>query len=472
MKQTNKLFVRVSQVGKPRKLSSKAMAARRKIRTRRPLHKHVALHPITVFALLCVGVLLATYTLNAVADSYTVNAVVPADALTVPAVITSPTDGTQTSIEALTVSGTCPDNSYVDLTDNGSFAGTYDCAGNTFQIGLDLSSGDNQLQAQDYNNTNTAGPASVPITVTYTPPPAPPVSQTSQMSSVPQSSISNTTIATPEQLVVTQVDLSVPYVQSITPIISYQPTIAGIAPPYSHIVIVFHTNPYTCVTNADAQGYWSCTLPATLPATTHTVDVTATTPQGQVLVNPPFKVKVVASGPSNVPTPSPFHITSSYTYTMHNIGQVASYAIHIIGGNAPYAFTVLWGDGSSATIIRQTGDDFTISHAYKGRFSGAIESKIIKVQAVDPSGQSSTLQLSALIRNPAYHGLIAGTAKPTSPWSWFINTIRPWLWILWPGYIIILLLVFSFWLGERQEFAVLMDQQRIAAGRRHTHAHR
>jgi hypothetical protein len=58
-----------------------------------PWHVHIALHPMSVLALLCVGVLLVSFTLNALADSYQVTAVVPAPPLTEPAIITSPVDG-------------------------------------------------------------------------------------------------------------------------------------------------------------------------------------------------------------------------------------------------------------------------------------------------------------------------------------------------------------------------------------------
>src|SRR5581483_6172974 len=92
------------------KARSKAAGAKRKatkraIRHAQPLHKRFALHPINILALLCVGVLLATFTLNALADSYTVSATLPAPPLVDPAVITDPPDGAQFSTQSITVSG-------------------------------------------------------------------------------------------------------------------------------------------------------------------------------------------------------------------------------------------------------------------------------------------------------------------------------------------------------------------------------
>jgi hypothetical protein len=246
--------------------------------------------------------------------------------------------------------------------------------------------------------------------------------------------------------------------------------LTGIAPPYSYIVIVIHSDFYTCTTYADAQGYWSCTMPSNLPSTTHTVNVTAKTPQGDTLTYPSFTIKVIPAAPAKLPAPAPFHITSAYTYNVHNVGELVSYTVHMTGGQAPYAYTVNWGDGKTATIIRQTADDFTISHQY-GWVNANLASKIIKVQSIDAAGQSSTLQLNAMVRNPAYHSIVANVTKASGLWGLFTNA-RPWLWILWPGYVIVILLVFSFWLGEREELAVLMGKHRAAASKRHHMQHR
>jgi hypothetical protein len=410
--------------------------------------------------------MLATFTLNAMADSFIVTATVEAPNLTQPAVITDPQDGDQVTAEALTVSGTCPAGSYVNLTDNSVFAGTDTCTANAFQISLDLSSGTNQLQAQDYNVTNVPGPSSSAITVTYTPPSPPPSG--GGTSSTPPSTIPTTPItapavtspvATPATLQVTQVDLSIPYIsQSLTPVVSYQPTFTGIAPPYSYVVIVVHSDFYTCTTYADAQGYWTCTMPSNLPSTIHTVQVTAKTPAGSSLTFPQFTIKVITAGPAALPPPAPFHITSSYTYNVHSVGQAVTYNIGVSGGRAPYAYTVVWGDGKTSTIIRQTGDSFAITHTY-GWVDASLASKIIKIQAIDAAGQSSTLQLVALVRNPAFHSVVANVTKSSGLWGLF-TTARPWLWLLWPGYVIIILLVFSFWLGEREELSVLLGKRR------------
>jgi hypothetical protein len=484
MKKQPRSVLPIGRSIRKKKPSAKVIAAKKAIRQKQPLHRRFALQPVTIMMLMCVGVLLCTFTLNALADSITVTATVPAPALSDPAVITNLTDGYQTSTQDISVQGTCPDNSYVNLSDNGYVVGSYNCTDNAFQIGMDLTLGSNQLQAQDYNITNSAGPTSPSITVTYTPAPSVPAEDTSGGTTsatppataltapAPSAPVTNptaiTTIATPVQLVVTQVDVSIPYIsQSLTPVVSYEPTLSGIAPPYSYVVIVIHSDFYTCTTYANAQGYWSCAVPSNLPSQIHTVNVSAKTPQGADLTYPSFTIKVISASPAKASTPAPFHIGSNFSYNVASVGQTVSYTMHMTGGEAPYAYTIDWGDGSNTTVVRQSSDDFTISHKY-GWINASIAQKIVKVQAIDASGQSSTLQLASIIRNPAYHSVVANVTKSGGLWGLF-SRARPWLWLLWPGYVIVILLVFSFWLGEREELAELLGKRHTTLKIRHPH---
>lgn len=422
---------------------------------KRPLHRHIALHPINVLVLVCVGVLLVTFTLNAVADSYRVTAVVPAPPLTDPAVITSPADGAQFTAQALTVSGTCPDDSYVNLLDNGNFVGTDTCSGSLFQISLDLTAGANQLQAQDYNITNAPGPASGAVTVTYTPL----VSQSGGSGS-PASGI-----ATPLRLIVTQVDTGVPYIADKISAVSLRPTLAGVAPPGSHVTVMVYPTLSTCDASASLQGYWSCRFAADLPLGAHTVHVAAMNPGGDHLAFPSFTFDVTNASPLSPGVLTPLSLTAVYTYGVHNIDQSVPYDLQITGGRVPYAFTVLWGDGQSSAFVRSTPGMFTTSHIYNW-INTSIASERIEIQAIDAAGQSATLQLSAVLRNPVYHSAIAGVTRAGGLWGLF-GKLRPWLWLLWPGYGVVVLSVFSFWLGEQQELAVLKASELArSAGKR------
>jgi hypothetical protein len=151
---------------------AKASKHKSKIRNKRPAHKKVLLNPATVFVLLCVGVLLIMWTWKTQADSYSVQAVVPAVLLTEPAVITSPSDGTKFTKKPITVNGSCPDNSYVKLYRNNVFSGVAFCSSKKFSIQTDLSVGSNKLLARVFNTTDKEGPTGNAVTVFYNPPAA------------------------------------------------------------------------------------------------------------------------------------------------------------------------------------------------------------------------------------------------------------------------------------------------------------
>lgn len=142
----------------------------------RPLHKRIALHPASIVAILAIGVCLAVTTLRSQALTLDVSAKVSAPPLTAPAIITSPHDQDRFQIGQIVVSGTCPDNSYVKIYDNGNFSGVSLCTNNAFSVVVTLTQGANILQAKDYNITDDEGPESPPITVYYDVPvpPAPP----------------------------------------------------------------------------------------------------------------------------------------------------------------------------------------------------------------------------------------------------------------------------------------------------------
>ncbi len=170
----NGIFRAVTRHSGPRKNPTRRRAIKSKIRRSQPIHKRFLLHPATIMVLLVAGVFIAGWTYHAVAASYSVTAKIPAPPLTEGAVITTPADGYVATSSPITVSGTCPDNSYVTLIRNGSPSGTAWCTGNTFSIDTSLSVGSNILQAQDYNITDDPGPATPSITITYQPPIAPP----------------------------------------------------------------------------------------------------------------------------------------------------------------------------------------------------------------------------------------------------------------------------------------------------------
>jgi DNA-binding beta-propeller fold protein YncE len=76
------------------------------------------------------------------------------------------------------------------------------------------------------------------------------------------------------------------------PTIPSRPTFSGTAPAGSVVTVTVHSDPVTCTATADSSGKWSCTLASALPPGSHTVTVSAVTPQGQALGLASFPVTV------------------------------------------------------------------------------------------------------------------------------------------------------------------------------------
>ncbi len=164
----------------------------RRHHSERPLHKRVALHPLSIFLVLCAGVLIVASTWRAGADTLEVTAKVPAPLPAGPAIITSPHDQDHLTETPITVAGTCPDNTYVKLYRDDVFSGVSQCVGGHFSISTSLADGANKLQAKVYNITDDEGPASAPIIVYYdrpvTPTPSAPTGQAPPVTSTPSGS--------------------------------------------------------------------------------------------------------------------------------------------------------------------------------------------------------------------------------------------------------------------------------------------
>jgi hypothetical protein len=153
--------------------------------------------PVILFILLSIGVLLIGWTFQTEADDVHVTAKVSAPLPTGPAVITSPGDGSRFTNVPITVSGTCPTDTYVKLYRNDFFSGTAICTtdGN-FTLDTDLFPGANKLEAKIFNLTDDEGPAPTPITVFYDVPQQPTASSDNTQSQ-PSTGSSTPTSQTP-----------------------------------------------------------------------------------------------------------------------------------------------------------------------------------------------------------------------------------------------------------------------------------
>jgi hypothetical protein len=173
-------------------VNTKHRAAKRRIKAKRGLHQRFVLHPLTVFALLLIGVYITGLTYRVLAS----NNQITAEPLLEGALITSPADGTSFTAKPVDISGTCPSDSYISLYDNSVFAGSAWCTNNVFNIQADLVSGAHTLVAQDFNVADNPGPSVAAVNVTYAPPaPTAPPSQ----SGAPVSKLASPSSTTSDQ---------------------------------------------------------------------------------------------------------------------------------------------------------------------------------------------------------------------------------------------------------------------------------
>jgi hypothetical protein len=143
-------------------------------------HEHTSYLPLALLVLL-VGGILAGFSVSVVSagspppesGSVGLNGTVPETPPKTAATITTPKAGQHFTTSPVTISGTCPTGTLVEIYKNNIFAGSTPCdnSGN-YSVQVDLLYGENSLTAQVYDILNQAGPMSGPITVFYdaTPP--------------------------------------------------------------------------------------------------------------------------------------------------------------------------------------------------------------------------------------------------------------------------------------------------------------
>lgn len=416
-----------------------AIRHRAAIHRSRPLHKKILLHPFSVMVLLCVGVLIIGLAIKSWAATYDVKATVPAAAVTSPATITSPTDQLHVSTVPIKVTGTCPADSYVSLMRNNSFSGVSACNNGTFQIQTDLTGGANTLKARVFNLTDQEGPASPAITVFYdettiipAPPPANNPPMTLRVEDIDDNSYRSGTLSQTSVL----------------------PTVTGTAPPFSDVVLTFHSDPKICKTKADGLGWWACTLNTALPAGVHRVDIVALAPDGQRFVFPSFRINARLDLSDLTNFSKPLLINTDYRYQAHRTKQNFSFNLAIGGGVAPYQVRVEWGDGKTTDLVRTDQTNFVITHAYdaQGEYT-------VMVEITDALGITANLQLLAVTNIPS-------TAAAATTEGNFLSSLfsgaKSWIWWVGPVYIVVILMVISYWIGEQQVY------WRLMAGRRGT----
>lgn len=135
-------------------------------------HEHTSYIPLGIL-LLVVGLALSAYTTYAAspdpqAGSVGLTGTVPSKPPTIAATIDSPTDQKHFSTSPVSIGGTCPADTLVEIFKNDIFAGSTPCKANgTYSLDIDLLIGQNILIARVYDTLNQPGPDSNKVIVFY-----------------------------------------------------------------------------------------------------------------------------------------------------------------------------------------------------------------------------------------------------------------------------------------------------------------
>jgi hypothetical protein len=174
------------------------------------------------------------------------------------------------------------------------------------------------------------------------------------------------------------------------------------------------------------------------------------------------------ASPQNPVTPAtttsapvtPLTIKSDYTYRGYKVGQTIEWSFDISGGVPPYAVNIDWGDGTNSLLSQKEPGRATVSHRYKQVGNGKNGSFKVKTTVSDSEGRKTFMQLFLIIVPSGVPGFVSNTL-PSGP---HINA--SWLKLIWPAYLVVLLMALSFWLGEREELSELKNNRPLR--RRHT----
>jgi len=137
-------------------------------------HEHTSYFPLFIM-LLITGSVLAFSSLSIQAsspppqsESVSLSGAMPEPPPETAAVITSPFNQERFSTSPITVRGTCPPGTLIEILKNDIFAGSTLCSDEgTFEVEVDLLIGENRLRARVYNALNQPGPDSEVVTVFY-----------------------------------------------------------------------------------------------------------------------------------------------------------------------------------------------------------------------------------------------------------------------------------------------------------------
>lgn len=129
-------------------------------------------------------------------------------------------------------------------------------------------------------------------------------------------------------------------------------------------------------------------------------------------------------------------------------GQSLTVPLDIIGGAPPFALEVDWGDGKSDLKSYSSNDTVPLEHTYNAPGNYRV---VFKVS--DKAGVNAFLQVVVIVNGPAQ--AVTGDQTPQQK-----NTATK-LKIAWPLWLLGLLVILAFWLGEKREEMVLRRKQKV-----------
>jgi len=132
-------------------------------------------------------------------------------------------------------------------------------------------------------------------------------------------------------------------------------------------------------------------------------------------------------------------------------GEQITWPLEIVGGVSPYALSFSWGDSKEDLLTRTQAGPFELKHTYE-KVGGYLGTYPMIVKATDAAGNHAFLQLTSIVNSPKGAGSSANAL-----------TITPNFAFIWPLWIVLLLMIACFWLGEKREKKIMQRQMAAIA---------
>lgn len=152
-------------------------------------------------------------------------------------------------------------------------------------------------------------------------------------------------------------------------------------------------------------------------------------------------VVVSYNPPAAIDLPDRVTITSTENRIGADPGQNITWPITITGGVSPYAVAVDWGDGQTEIISLANPGLLELVHSYTS--PGVY---IVLVRVTDNLGTSSFMQLVAIANGQGANNEVG---------SDLAQTVYRQKLLVWPLYLLVPLIVTSFWLGRKHQTKII-----------------